>query len=88
LIFRQFMETDAIIGQEMFWRGRVNASGLIRVWFGFLGSLAVIHSIRGKGTYRWGRSGKGPPMNPRIGRICEAIIGLGFMLGAILTSGS
>jgi hypothetical protein len=66
----------------------VNASGVVRVWCGFLGSLVVIHSVLGKGTYRWGRSGKGPPLNPRIGRICEAIIGLGFILGAILTRGS
>ncbi len=63
----------------------MTAGTLIRLWFGFLGSITLIHSIRGKGTYRWGRSGKGPPINPRVGRICEALLGFGFILGAILS---
>ena len=57
----------------------------MRLLFGLLGSMSLIHSIAGKGVYQWGRTGKGPSIQPPwLGRAFEGLAGFGFLLAAIL----
>jgi len=65
---------------------------LIRIWSGVLGSVLVLHSILGHGSYRWGLydidDDSDIPIRRRIGRIWEAIIGLALIFGAIFADAS
>jgi hypothetical protein len=70
----------------------VTAGILTRVCCGLLGLIALFHAILGKGSYRWGLydfdDDSDIPIDRRIGRAWEAVIGVAFILAAILVDGS
>jgi len=65
---------------------------LIRIWYGGLGVIVLVHSMLGRGTYRWGpydfEDGSDIPIDRRAGRIWEAVVGVAFIVGATLIGSS
>jgi hypothetical protein len=70
---------------------RFYTSLVIRIVLGIIGLLALVRAAWGKGHFRWGlyefEDDSDIVLDRRTGRLVAAVIGIAFILGAILYKG-